>query len=66
MLYPESKIVERTPAHIDALLDLLRRYWRAHPTRRFEQVVNDVLTDYHYTDDEQVAQNLRRRLGEPT
>ena len=62
-LYAELRPFTRTPAHIDRLVELLRAYWLTAPQRRFEQIVNDVCDDYHYTPDERVEANLRRRLG---
>lgn len=53
-LYPEPHVIVRSPEHITRLCELLRVYWLANPTRRFEQIVNEPLDDYHYTSDAEV------------
>jgi hypothetical protein len=67
-LYPDP--VEKTTMRprtrsvedIDRMLALVRRYWLANPSQRFEWMVNRFMPDYHYNPDEDVEELLRRAL----
>jgi len=62
-LYPDTHAVIRSPEYIDRILDLVRRYWMAHPDLRFEWMVNKFMPDYHYNSDLIVEQLLERALA---